>query len=143
MTKDELNKLCNHTLVSHLGIQFTEVDKGKIVAIMPVDNKTVQPQGILHGGASMALAETVGSAGSILLVDPKKYFVVGLEIKGNHLSGVSAGFVKATATIIHKGKKTHVWDIKITDDNNQLVNVSRITNLIVEIKKGDGIHVKS
>jgi 1,4-dihydroxy-2-naphthoyl-CoA hydrolase len=135
MTVDALNAICQSTLVSHLGIEFLEATENKIVATMPVDERTVQPQKVLHGGASMALAETVGSAGSFMLVDLEKYFVVGLEINGNHVGSVSSGNVTATATLLHKGKRTHVWDIKITDENNRLVSVCRITNMVVEHKK--------
>ena len=133
MLSEDLNKICKSTLISHLGIEFTEVAEGKIVAIMPVDSKTIQPQGILHGGASLALIETVGSAGSFIMVDREKYYVVGLEVNANHIKSVDSGLVTAVAKIIHKGKRTHIWEVKITNDNNELISVGRITNMIVEI----------
>lgn len=129
----ELNTFCNNTLISHLGIEFIDAGKDFLVARMPVDQRTVQPQGILHGGASMALAETVGSAASYLLIDKDKYYVVGLEINGNHVSSATKGFVTATASLLHHGKRTHVWDIKIRDEDDCLISVGRITNMVVEI----------
>jgi len=131
----DLNRLCKETLVSHLGIEFMEVSEGRVVARMPVDHRTRQPQNILHGGASLALAETVGSAGSYIMVDREKYNVVGLEINANHVESVSSGYVLATARIIHQGKKTHVWEVKITDESGKLVSVCRITNMVVKIKE--------
>lgn len=115
-----------------LGIVFTEAKEGFIRASMPVDNRTVQPFGILHGGASMALAESVGSAGSILLLDQEKYTAVGVEINGNHLASVKKGLVTATATLLHRGERTHVWSITIEDEQGRKVMVGRITNMIIE-----------
>ena len=137
MTVDELNKICRSTLIEHLGIEFTEISENSISATMPIDRRTIQPMKILHGGAIMALAETVGSAGSFNLVDRDKYHVVGMEINGNHVSSGTTGLVKATAVIIHQGKRSHVWDIRVTDEAGKLLSVCRITNMVVEIIKED------
>lgn len=128
----KLNEQCKNTLMETLGIVFTEAKEGFIRASMPVDNRTVQPFGILHGGASMALAESVGSAGSILLLDQEKYTAVGVEINGNHLASVKKGLVTATATLLHRGERTHVWSITIEDEQGRKVMVGRITNMIIE-----------
>jgi 1,4-dihydroxy-2-naphthoyl-CoA hydrolase len=134
LTVEELNILCKSTLIEHLGIEFTKVTEKSITATMPIDNRTIQPMKILHGGAIMALAETVGSAGSFNLVDLERYYVVGMEINGNHISSAKEGVVKAKATIVHQGKSTHVWDIRVTDQLDNLVSVCRITNMIIENK---------
>jgi len=115
-----------------LGIVFTTANEGLVKATMPVDGRTVQPFGILHGGASMALAETVGSAGSMLLIDQEKFTAVGVEINGNHLASVNKGIVTATATLLHRGDRTHVWSIAIEDEQGRMVMVGRITNMIIE-----------
>jgi 1,4-dihydroxy-2-naphthoyl-CoA hydrolase len=137
MTIEKLNILCSNTLISHLGIEFTELGDGFIRARMPVDERTKQPMGLLHGGATLALAETVGSAGSFAMVDPKKYNVVGMEVNGNHIGNTKARYVEATGTIIHKGKKTHVWDIRIEDEHCNPVSVCRVTNMIIEKREGE------
>lgn len=129
---NKLNAACKNTLMENLGILFTAAEEGLVKATMPVDNRTVQPFGILHGGASMALAESVGSAGSLLLVDQEKYTVVGVEINGNHISSVREGMVTATATLLHRGERTHVWSISIEDERGKKVMVGRITNMIIE-----------
>jgi 1,4-dihydroxy-2-naphthoyl-CoA hydrolase len=102
---------------------------------MPVDNSTRQPYSFLHGGASCALAETIGSAASAFVIDRKKYYCLGLEINANHLRSVKEGKVIATAKPLHLGKSTHVWDIKIHDENRKLICVSRLTVAILPIKK--------
>ena len=121
-------------MVEHLGIEFIEVGRDFITAKMPVDHRTVQPMGLLHGGASMALAETLGSVASSLVVDMNKYACVGLEINANHIKSATEGFVTGKATPIHLGRKTHVWDIKIKNGNDQLICVSRLTVAIIEKK---------
>ncbi|HUW06077.1 MAG TPA: hotdog fold thioesterase [Williamwhitmania sp.] len=128
----KLNTLCKNTLMETLGIVYTKAEEGFVRATMPVDSHTVQPFGILHGGASMALAESVGSAGSILLIDQEKYTAVGVEINGNHLASVRKGLVTATATLLHRGERTHVWSISIEDEQGRKVMVGRITNMIIE-----------
>ena len=115
------------TMGTHLGMQFTEIGADYLKMSMPVDERTKQPYGLLHGGASCALAETVGSVASALVIDTDKFICVGLEINANHIRGVRDGLVFATATRLHIGASTHVWDIKIHDENDKLVCVSRLT----------------
>lgn len=121
-------------MVEHLGIEFLELGKDFISAKMPVDHRTHQPMGLLHGGASIALAETIGSVASSILVDIEKFNCVGLEINANHIKSIRKGFVTGKATPIHIGKKTHVWDIKITSEKNELISVCRLTVLVLEKK---------
>lgn len=137
MTVEKLNILCSNTLIDHLGIVFTELGEGLIKARMPVDSRTKQPMGLLHGGATLALAETVGSAGSFVMVDSKKYNVVGIEVNGNHIGNTTANFVEATGTLLHKGKRTHVWDIRINDEHNNPVSVCRVTNMLLDKEGGN------
>ena len=115
------------TMGTHLGMKFTEIGADYLKMSMPVDERTKQPYGLLHGGASCALAETVGSVASALVIDTDKFICVGLEINANHIRGVRDGLVFATATRLHIGASTHVWDIKIHDQNDKLVCVSRLT----------------
>lgn len=131
MTFEEANLYCKNSLVGHLHIEFTGWNNMQLEAKMPVANFTKQPMGYLHGGASVALAETVGGAGSMLLIDTDKYNVFGMSIAANHLASVQDGFVYATARIIHKGRTSHVWDIEIKDESGSLISVARITNSIV------------
>lgn len=121
----------NNGLGLHLGIEFTSLSANTVSAKMPVDERTRQPYGQLHGGASAALAETLGSTGSWLCIDRDNYYPVGLELNMNHLRPVSGGWVFGTATALHLGRKTHVWDIKITTDTGKLVCVGRLTVMIM------------
>ncbi|MFD2680650.1 PaaI family thioesterase [Bacillus seohaeanensis] len=123
-----------NTLIRALGIEFTILGKGKVVATMPVNENTKQPFGYLHGGASVALAETVASVGAGGLIDLEKEICFGLEINANHIKAKKEGVVTATATVLHQGKSTQVWDIKITDEENQLISVSRCTMSVVPKK---------
>lgn len=132
---EHLQKISKNTMVEHLGIEFLEINNDSISAKMPVDHRTHQPMGLLHGGASLALAETLGSVASTLLIDMEKHFCVGLEINANHIKSARNGYVTGKATPIHLGKKTHVWDIKINNDNQELVCISRLTVAIIEKKK--------
>ncbi|MEH7886173.1 hotdog fold thioesterase [Bacillus sp. JJ1609] len=125
----------NQTLLGSLGIEITELQKGKVTATMPVDERTRQPFGLLHGGASVALAETVASVGAFELVDKVNEVVVGLEINANHIRAKKDGFVTAVGTVLHQGKTTMVWDIKITDENENLICVSRCTIAVIKRKK--------
>ena len=127
----ELNSLKN-TMVDHIGIEFIELGDDFIRARMPVDHRTHQPMGLLHGGASVALAETLGSTGAMLCVDPDKYNVVGLEINANHIRGVRDGWVIATARPLHRGRTTQLWEIRITDAADKLVCVSRLNMAVIE-----------
>lgn len=135
MTKDEILKLCNtyskNTLMETLNIEYIDVGDDFLTAKMPVNSKVHQPLGLLHGGASVALAESVGSAASMLSVDSKKYEVRGIEISANHLKSKREGEVTATAKIIHKGKKLHLWEIKITDEQGQLISLCKLSNMIL------------
>ena len=128
---DQLNENAQNTMGPYLGMEFTEIGPDYLRAMMPVDHRTVQPYGLLHGGASAALAETVGSVASALIIDPAKQICVGLEINANHLRGVREGYVHAIAKPLHIGSTTHVWDIRITDDEHKLVCVSRLTVAIL------------
>lgn len=122
-------------MVSLLEIKFSEVTDDSLSATMPVDSKTKQPFGILHGGASVVLAETVGSVASLLVIGEGDQIPVGLEINANHLRSVSSGFVTAKCTVIHLGRKTHVWDIKISGEDGKLVCVSRLTIAVIDKPK--------
>jgi 1,4-dihydroxy-2-naphthoyl-CoA hydrolase len=133
----QLNLFCKGSFISHLGIEFLNYGENYIEASMPVDDK-LQPMGVLHGGASLALAETIGSAGSFLLVDPAKYDVFGLQVSGNHVSTIRSGKVFARAEIIHRGRTTHVWDVMIRDEGGKLISTARVTNMIVEKVKQEG-----
>ncbi len=121
-----------NTLGDLLGMEFTEIGANFIKATMPVDHRTKQPYGLLHGGASVALAETLGSVASGLVIDPTKFHCVGLEINANHVRGVSEGFVTGIATPVHIGGSTHIWDIKIYDQQDRLVCISRLTVAILQ-----------
>jgi uncharacterized protein (TIGR00369 family) len=130
-----INKFCENTLVQNLGIEFIEYSGDRIVARMPVDERTMRPGRMLHGGASMALAETVGSCLSFMSVPEDEYNVFGIEINGNHISSVKGGYVTATADFIHKGKTTQVVGINIVDEDNKNVSACRITNIILPKKR--------
>ena len=130
-----LNEWHQNTMQQHIGIQFTEIGDDYIKAAMPVDNRTKQPMGLLHGGASVALAESLGSVASVLCVDPEKQTVVGLEINANHIKTAKEGFVTGITKPIHLGRSTQVWEIRIYNEAEQLVCISRITNAILEHKK--------
>lgn len=124
-----------NTLLEALGIEVVSLDKENVKMTMPVDKRTHQPAGYLHGGASVALAETVASIGSLLHVDPEKVNVFGIEINANHVKSKREGIVTATATPLHIGKSTMVWDVKITDEQEDLICVSRCTVGIVPKRK--------
>jgi uncharacterized protein (TIGR00369 family) len=123
----EFRSMATRGLAATLGIEVVELSAERVVATMPVDERTVQPFGILHGGASVALAETVASIAATANIDRDEFAAVGLEINANHLRAQSSGTVTATATPIHIGRTTHVWDIRIVDEENRPVCVSRCT----------------
>ncbi len=131
----QIEKICRNTLSEHLAIEFIEIGDTFLKATMPVDKRTHQPYGLLHGGASVALAETIGSVASALVVDHEKMMCVGIEINANHVRAVKEGFVTGIATPIHLGSSTHVWDIKIGDSSGKLVCVSRLTVAILKRKE--------
>jgi len=123
----DLRTIATRGLADTLGIEVLELSPSRVVATMPVDERTLQPYGILHGGASLALAETVASIGATASVDREAFLAMGLEINANHLRAKSEGVVTATATPIHIGRTTHVWDVRIADEAGRLVCVSRCT----------------
>ena len=114
-----------------LGIEYIEVGEDYLVAKMPVTSKVHQPMGLLHGGATVALAESVGSAASLLFIDTDKFEVRGIEISANHLKSIREGVVYATATIVHKGKTIHLWQIRITDQDGNLISLCKLTNIVL------------
>ncbi len=129
---EQINEYVKDTMIEYLGIEFTNIGDNFIEATMPVEAKTHNPAKILHGGAMMALAESVGSALSYLFINRETQDIRGIEINGNHVRSASLGKVTARATLIHKGKQTHVSEIKITDNKNNLLNISRMTNMIID-----------
>jgi 1,4-dihydroxy-2-naphthoyl-CoA hydrolase len=129
---EELNGNTQATLVGHIGILFTEIGADFIRGTMPVDTRTVQPYGLLHGGASVALAETLGSTGAAMCVDADEYQVVGQEINANHVRAARSGLVTGTARAVHLGGRTQVWSIKIVDSSQKLVCISRITMAVIK-----------
>lgn len=128
--------LAERGLASALGIQLVELTDRRVVATMPVDDRTRQPFGLLHGGASIALAETVASFGALMRIDRDRFIAVGQEINGNHLRGVTHGTVTATAVPVHVGRSSHVWSIEIADGEGRLVCISRCTMAIVPRRGG-------
>ena len=131
-TLEELNGNTQGTLVGHIGILFTEIGADYLRGTMPVDTRTVQPYGLLHGGASVALAETLGSTGAAMCVDADEYQVVGQEINANHVRAARSGLVTGTARAVHLGGRTHVWAIEIVDTAQKLVCISRITMAVIK-----------
>jgi len=130
----ELGQFCHDALGGHIGIEFTSIGPDHLSAKMPVDARTMQPFGLLHGGASVALAETLGSLAAYLTLEPG-YHAVGLEINANHIKGVRGGWVIGTARPIHTGRSTQVWQIEIVDEAGDLVCYSRITMAIIQAKE--------
>lgn len=137
--KDKILEYCKsfskNTLMETLGIVFVDAGEGFLVAKMPVNALVHQPMGLLHGGASVALAESVGSAASHFFIDPEKQEVRGIEITANHLKSVREGVVYGTARIIHKGRSLHLWEIKITDEEGQLISLCKLTNMVLSKEK--------
>jgi uncharacterized protein (TIGR00369 family) len=133
MTNEEILKRCNaitkDTLMETLSIEYVEIGEEYLVARMPVNSRVYQPDGVLHGGAMVALAESVGSAAAIVFLDPSKYVIRGIEISANHVKSVKSGYVYATAKPIHLGKTTQVWDIKITNEDHRLISAVKLTTL--------------
>jgi 1,4-dihydroxy-2-naphthoyl-CoA hydrolase len=130
-TIEDLNGRPKNHIGALLDIQFTEIGDNFITGTMPVNERTHQPAGILHGGASVVLAETLGSIASYMLIDPEKYVAVGLEVNANHLRPVKSGSVKGVCTPIHIGAKTHIWDIKIYNDRGKMSCISRLTVAVI------------
>ncbi|HPH85456.1 MAG TPA: hotdog fold thioesterase [Ferruginibacter sp.] len=135
LTLTQLDEFTPGTMANHLGMEWVDIGIDYLSLRMPVDERTKQPYGLLHGGASCALAETVGSVASHLVIDPEKFICVGLEINANHIRSAREGFVTAKATPLHLGGSTHIWDIKIHDDQEKLICVSRLTVAILQKQK--------
>ncbi len=131
-TPESLNQWRSGTMVEHIGIEYTVVGEDFLEATMPVDYRTKQPAGLLHGGASVALAETLGSVAAFLCIDPAKKMCVGLEINANHIRSVENGTVTGVARPLHVGNTTHVWEIRISNDEGKLCCISRITMAILD-----------
>lgn len=129
---EQVNKFNKNTLCEHLEIEVTELGENYIKGTMPVDHRTHQPYGVLHGGASCVLAESLGSIGSNLIVDPSAQYCVGQTISASHLRPISSGIVEGTATIIHKGRKSHLWEIAITNAEGKLICKSTLTMAVVD-----------
>jgi len=136
--KEKILKICNEsskdTLMQTLEIEYIDVGEDFLLAKMPVTPKVHQPDGVLHGGATAALAESVGSAASYVFLDGNKFFVRGLEISANHVKSVKEGFVYARATILHKGRTTQLWEIRVTNEDDQLVSLCKLTTIALPRK---------
>ena len=128
---EQLNQMCQDSLVSHLGIKLTESGPDYLKGTMPVDRRTQQPYGILHGGASVVLAETLGSLAANLRINQETHYCVGLEINANHVKAVSTGVVTGVAKAVHMGKRTQIWEIRIENEKAELVCISRLTMAIL------------
>lgn len=137
VTLEHLHALSKDTMAEYLGIEWVEIGDDYLIARMPVDHRTKQPFGLLHGGASVALAETLGSVAAALVIDHNTSLPVGLEINANHMRSVKEGYVYGTVRPFHCGRTTHVWEIKIADEEDKLVCVSRITVAILKLKEDD------
>lgn len=132
LSLEKIAQLGKNTMGEHIGIEWMEVSDDFLKARMPVDYRTIQPYGLLHGGASCTLAETIGSVASAMVIDHNRFQCVGLEINANHVHSATGGYVTGIATPLHLGKSTHVWDIKIYNENDKMVCVSRLTVAIIE-----------
>lgn len=130
----EANAASKNTLMETLNIEIIDYGEDFLVARMPVNSKVHQPDGVLHGGATVALAESVGSFASHIFIDTEKFFVRGIEITANHLKSIKEGYVYAKATFIHKGRTTQLLDIKITDEANNLISVCKLTTISLQKK---------
>tara|TARA_R110000868_G_scaffold66701_1_gene198558 strand:+ start:80 stop:517 length:438 start_codon:yes stop_codon:yes gene_type:complete len=137
--KDKILNYCNqiseNTLMRTLNITYTDAGEDFLVATMPVNPSVHQPMGLLHGGATVALAESVGSAASMLYINSEVSEVRGIEIAANHLKAKRDGLVTATARIVHKGRSIHLWEIRITDENDNLVSLCKLTNMVLPKRK--------
>ncbi|MBF6642302.1 PaaI family thioesterase [Flavobacterium sp. J49] len=125
------NEWCNNTLMQTLEIEYIDAGEGYLTAKMPVNSRVHQPMGLLHGGATVALAESVGSAASLMFINTDKQEVRGIEISANHLKSKREGIVYCTARIIHQGRSIHLWEIKITDEHDKLISLCKLTNMIL------------
>jgi len=141
MEKQEIlakcNEMCRNTLMDTLDIKFTDIGDDFVTAEMPVNAKVHQPDGVLHGGATVALAESVGSVASHIFIDSAEYYVRGIEISANHLKSIKEGMVYAKATFIHKGRTTQLWNIRITDAEDNLISLVKLTTIALPKKKNN------
>ncbi len=139
MKKEEIlakcNAMCKNTLMETLDIEFIDIGEDFVTARMPVNSKVHQPDGILHGGATVALAESVGSVASQIFLDSSEFFIRGIEISANHLKSIREGEVFAKATFIHKGRTTQLWDIRITDSEKNLISLVKLTTIALPKNK--------
>lgn len=139
MEKHEILAKCNamskNTLIETLEIEFVDLGEDFVLAKMPVTSKVHQPDGVLHGGASVALAESVGSVASHIFLDASEYYIRGIEISANHVKSISEGFVYAKATFLHKGRTTQLWNIRITDEEDNLISAVKLTTIALPKKK--------
>ncbi|EKF56166.1 esterase [Galbibacter marinus] len=124
-----INQRCENTLMETLQIEYIEIGDNYLVAKMPVNPRVHQPDGVLHGGATVALAESVGSAASFVFLDTKDFIIRGIEISANHLKSISQGEVYATARFLHKGRTTQLWEIKITDQKDNIISICKLTTI--------------
>lgn len=131
---DYVNNASKNTLMETLDIRFLEVTEDKVVATMPVNSRVHQPDGVLHGGASVALAETVGSFASAFSINRETHIVRGIEVSANHLRSIREGIVTATAIPLHKGRTTHLWEIRITDESMRLISLCKLSTMVLERK---------
>jgi 1,4-dihydroxy-2-naphthoyl-CoA hydrolase len=138
LTLERFSSIGTNTMAEYLGIEWVELGENYLKAKMPVDNRTKQPYGLLHGGASCVLSETIGSVASAMVIDHSQFICVGLEINANHVRSARQGYVTGIATPLHLGSNTHVWDVKIYDEIEKLVCVSRLT--VAVIPRKDGSH---
>lgn len=129
------NQSCQNTLMQTLKIEFVDAGEDFVTARMPVDARVYQPDGVLHGGATAALAETVGSFAAHIFLDTSDFFIRGIDISAKHVKSVTTGYVYATAKFIHKGKTLQVFDINVTDDNDHLISICKLTTLALPKKK--------
>ena len=134
-TLDQLEKLSEGTLMKSLGITYTELGKDFVAGKMPVDSRTKQPVGILHGGANGALIETLASMGTYMLIDHKTHYAAGLELNVNHIKSMREGFVYGKAVIVHKGRNTHVWQVDIKNEEGKLAATGRMTMFVYKVQK--------
>lgn len=128
------NAACSNTLMETLEIKYTDIGEDYVVASMPVNPRVHQPDGVLHGGAMVALAESVGSVASFLFVDGSKYMVRGIEISANHVKSIRDGMVYAKAKVVHKGRTTQLWEIRLTDEAENLISICKLTTLALPRK---------
>ena len=131
---EKINKMNEGSMLGHIGIEFTEIGEDYLKGSMPVDHRTIQPFGLLHGGASVALAESLGSMASYLTIDPERFICVGQEINANHIRSARNGSVMGIARPVHIGKNSQVWEIRISDEDDRLVCISRMTMAVIPKK---------